>query len=247
MKILIISSADPIFLNIARYFASLLNDSHDVLLVKEKVSNAALTILKQRINRAGLLRGLSQFLFKVYDLYILRQKHTRRAASGLSNYQCDEIHSINSVNSQKLIGNYDIAICLATSIVKEASLNASRYGLINVHPGILPNYRGIGNFWAVLNNDWPNIGCTCHWMTGQIDIGKIISIKKIGPEFETLWDMNILAMTAGVESLSDIINSGHLLSTSVSINQSESKYYSWYGFREYMKFMNSVKLTHKSK
>ena len=52
-------------------------------------------------------------------------------------------------------------------------LKLPRKGVINVHPGILPKYRGADCVeWAVLNND--PIGNSAHLMTADYDQGPII-------------------------------------------------------------------------
>ena len=50
-------------------------------------------------------------------------------------------------------------------------------GIINIHPGILPDYRGCSCVeWALLNNDM--IGNTAHFMDLNYDTGPIIEIEK---------------------------------------------------------------------
>jgi len=52
-------------------------------------------------------------------------------------------------------------------------LDFPKYGVINVHPGILPKYRGSSCVeWAILNDD--PIGNTAHFMTEGYDEGPII-------------------------------------------------------------------------
>ena len=56
-------------------------------------------------------------------------------------------------------------------------INSCR-GIINIHPGILPNYAGCNCVeWALLNND--PVGITAHFMDKNYDSGPIISKKHI--------------------------------------------------------------------
>ncbi|WP_214106449.1 methionyl-tRNA formyltransferase [Acrocarpospora catenulata] len=49
-----------------------------------------------------------------------------------------------------------------------------RLGAINVHPSLLPKYRGpIPVHWAVRNGD-PEVGVTIHWMNDDFDSGNIL-------------------------------------------------------------------------
>lgn len=241
MKLLIVSSADPIFMNMARYMSGLIAEKHEVTIIKEAPQVSILKILKQRIKRSGVISGLSQFAFKVFDVLFLRKSIAKNAEERLLGYDCAEISSINSEEAKDLASEFDVVICIATSIIKQVTLDASKYGFINVHPGILPHYRGTGNFWAVVNRDWENIGCTCHWMTSQIDVGRVVSITKITDNFHTLWEMNSVAMMAGVGALSKIINDGQLLTRCIELDESQSGYYTWYGIGDYIKFYRSMR------
>lgn len=52
-------------------------------------------------------------------------------------------------------------------------LNAVGRGLVSVHPGIMPEYRGSCNVeWAILNND--RVGNTVFFMNGELDAGPIL-------------------------------------------------------------------------
>lgn len=58
-------------------------------------------------------------------------------------------------------------------ILKSPILSAPELGVINSHPGLLPNYRGCTCVeWALFNDD--EVGATCHFMSEGIDAGPII-------------------------------------------------------------------------
>lgn len=51
-----------------------------------------------------------------------------------------------------------------------------KHGIVNVHPGILPDYRGCSAVeWAILHDD--KVGNTAHFMDEFYDTGPIITIK----------------------------------------------------------------------
>ena len=66
------------------------------------------------------------------------------------------------------------------AIFKAASIALPRYGVLNLHAGILPAYRGvIASFRALLHGD-AEIGCTLHYITdGTIDTGPIVAIARV--------------------------------------------------------------------
>jgi len=58
-------------------------------------------------------------------------------------------------------------------------LSAPRYGVINVHPSYLPEYKGKCPITEQLKNKEKTGGVTLHWMTEEIDSGEIILQQKI--------------------------------------------------------------------
>ena len=60
--------------------------------------------------------------------------------------------------------------------ISTAILNRIEKGVVNIHPGILPNYRGCSCIeWAILNDD--PIGNTAHFMDKNYDTGPIIKTE----------------------------------------------------------------------
>ena len=51
--------------------------------------------------------------------------------------------------------------------------------IINIHPSLLPKYKGINTHKRVLKSKEKYSGCTVHFVTPKLDSGKIISQKKI--------------------------------------------------------------------
>ena len=61
-------------------------------------------------------------------------------------------------------------------IIKEI-LNIPKYGGINLHPSLLPKYRGTFSCpWAIINNE-KKTGITYHFMNEKFDDGKIVLQK----------------------------------------------------------------------
>ena len=51
--------------------------------------------------------------------------------------------------------------------------------IINIHPSLLPKYKGLDTHKRVLNNNEKYSGCTVHFVSPELDSGKIILQKKI--------------------------------------------------------------------
>ncbi len=72
----------------------------------------------------------------------------------------------------------DIPDCIAFTgggIIGPGLIQASRFGVVNCHMGLLPEYRGMDVVqWAILNRDFSSVGLTTHLMDDGIDTGPII-------------------------------------------------------------------------
>ena len=51
--------------------------------------------------------------------------------------------------------------------------------IINIHPSLLPKYKGLNTHSRAIKNKDMFAGCTVHYVTGKLDSGKIIIQKKI--------------------------------------------------------------------
>jgi len=51
--------------------------------------------------------------------------------------------------------------------------------IINIHPSLLPKYKGINTHKKAINNNEKFSGCTVHYVSSKLDSGRIIMQKKI--------------------------------------------------------------------
>ena len=51
--------------------------------------------------------------------------------------------------------------------------------IINIHPSLLPRYKGLNTHERVIQNNEKFSGCTVHYVNDKLDSGKIILQKKI--------------------------------------------------------------------
>jgi hypothetical protein len=244
MKILVVAGDGVIFRALARELVGAIAAGHELRLATEATAIGAWSVLRQRVRRSGLWRGLDQFAFKVFDMLFLRRVQERQARRQLeaAGAAAEPIPRLGSDEGLAYLraGGFDIVVCLGTSIVSAQALALARHGFINVHPGVLPAYRGTGNLWAVVNQDWDNIGCTVHWMTEKIDAGALIAVDRLRRVPNGLWEIHITALKCGVASLARLINAGELLQARVDASGQPSRYYGWYGFADYARFKKAL-------
>jgi phosphoribosylglycinamide formyltransferase 1 len=64
-------------------------------------------------------------------------------------------------------------------VVKEPLLRAFPNRIVNIHPSLLPAFKGLEAWKQALEAGVPETGCTVHWVNADIDGGKIISQEKV--------------------------------------------------------------------
>ncbi len=72
-------------------------------------------------------------------------------------------------------------ICLAgfMKLLSKKFIKNFRGKIINIHPSLLPKYRGLNTHVRVIKNNEKFSGCTVHFVTSKVDSGKIILQKKV--------------------------------------------------------------------
>ena len=72
-------------------------------------------------------------------------------------------------------------LCLAgfVKILSKNFIKAFGYKIVNIHPSLLPKYKGLNTHKRVLKSKEKYSGCTVHFVTPELDSGKIILQKKI--------------------------------------------------------------------
>tara|TARA_B110000238_G_scaffold41217_1_gene43954 strand:+ start:683 stop:1258 length:576 start_codon:yes stop_codon:yes gene_type:complete len=72
-------------------------------------------------------------------------------------------------------------ICLAgfMKILSKNFIKKFNGKIINIHPSLLPKYKGLNTHYKAIANKDKFAGCTVHYVTEKLDSGKIIMQKKI--------------------------------------------------------------------
>ena len=70
-------------------------------------------------------------------------------------------------------------ICLAgfMKIISNRIIKNYRGKIINIHPSLLPKFKGLNTFSRMLKNKEKKAGCTVHFVNAKLDSGNVI-IKK---------------------------------------------------------------------
>tara|TARA_A100001015_G_C14450546_1_gene503954 strand:- start:72 stop:539 length:468 start_codon:yes stop_codon:yes gene_type:complete len=83
---------------------------------------------------------------------------------------------LNELNKRKIS-----LICLAgyMKILSKEFIERFRGKIINIHPSLLPKYKGLNTFTKAIKNKDKQAGCTVHYVNKKLDSGQIILQKKV--------------------------------------------------------------------
>jgi phosphoribosylglycinamide formyltransferase-1 len=91
----------------------------------------------------------------------------------------------NALSEKKVItelkkNNIDL-ICLAgfMKILSKNFIKNFKGKILNIHPSLLPKYKGLNTHERAIKNKDKYSGCTVHFVNSKLDSGKIINQKKV--------------------------------------------------------------------
>ena len=127
-----------------------------------------------------------KFFYKV-ELVVSNKKNAKglifAKKEGIKNYSIDFTKSKkHSDIVLDILKKNDIKlICLAgfMKILPVYFINSFRGKILNIHPSLLPKYKGLNTHERVINNGERFTGCTVHHVNKFLDSGKIVVQKKI--------------------------------------------------------------------
>ena len=72
-------------------------------------------------------------------------------------------------------------ICLAgfMKILSRNFIKKFKGKIINIHPSLLPKYKGLNTHQRALDNNEKYSGCTVHFVNARLDSGKVILQKRV--------------------------------------------------------------------
>ncbi len=108
------------------------------------------------------------------------------------NYAKNNKIKFKIINSKKMINfesktliilkkNNIKLICLAgfMKVLSDKFIKNFKYKILNIHPSLLPKYKGLNTHKRVLKNKEKFSGCTVHYVTNKLDSGRVILQKKV--------------------------------------------------------------------
>ncbi len=156
--------------------------------------------------------------------------------AGLASYCATALQQINNINSETNLEKLralapDLIVSIRYGcILKAKAIAVPRMGVLNLHSGILPDYRGVmATFWALKNQE-TEIGSTLHTIDdASIDTGQVIQVSKqpVDSGKSYLWHVLGLYQQGSKDILDaiDTLASGRSLTTQPQ--QGNGNYYSF--------------------
>lgn len=96
-----------------------------------------------------------------------------------ANTRYEVVDAFDGLQSQALLDGFapDYVISGGAGIIRQDMLDLPRIGFLNIHPGLLPEYRGVDPvLWAL--SEGGMLGATLHLMSAGIDEGPLL-IRRI--------------------------------------------------------------------
>ena len=99
----------------------------------------------------------------------------KKKVLSFKNKNQDEISILKFLSKNKI----DL-ICLAgfMRILSKQFIKKFHGKILNIHPSLLPKYKGLNTHERAINNNEKFSGCTVHLVNAKLDSGKIILQKK---------------------------------------------------------------------
>lgn len=121
----------------------------------------------------------------------------------------DDINSCENIKQLKKY-QFDIIVIIAgNQIIKKELLDIPKYGVINAHCSLLPDYKGLmPSFWVLYNKE-KQTGVSVYFLNEEIDAGpiikqKVVKIEPSMPQSKLIRKTKQIANDLLIESLNEI-------------------------------------------
>lgn len=145
-------------------------------------------VLQKTIKRSGIRETINQSAMYLYrrlfehygDNRAMRQLFADHSFCHIED-KTVEILRVDDINDEKVVAfilqkQPDVIVASGTSILKAPILEAGKGRIINLHPGLAPQYRGrYGSYWPIYNHEPECVGVTIHTVDAGIDTGGILA------------------------------------------------------------------------
>ena len=196
LRIMILCGRSPRHLYVAN---ALCKAAEVTAIVQEMSTEWRMKTLLRKFRPDNLARKLWRWL-RDRRRYIGNQEAAYFFPDSAAYLECPELlHTVPHINHRRMVElahtlKPDLICVFGTSLIRDtALLQAGRLGMINLHGGLSPEYRGADcTFWALYNEQPDQVGCTLHFIDAGIDTGRLIAhvspeVHEGDQELELFW------------------------------------------------------------
>ena len=114
--------------------------------------------------------------FKAKGLYFAKKFKIKKKVFNFKNKNLSEIRLLNLFKKNKI---EMIFLAGFMKILSKNFIKKFKGKILNIHPSLLPKYKGLDTHQRALNNKEKYSGCTVHFVNSRLDSGKIILQKRV--------------------------------------------------------------------
>ncbi|MDD2839746.1 MAG: formyltransferase family protein [Rickettsiales bacterium] len=166
------------------------------ILIDENVGKADSDFIRDIVYYEHTL--VNEIFYPFVERLNVKQKYlTYNQLGNLKNIELFRFININTQENLIKELNLDIIISVRfRTIFKDNIISISKYGIYNIHSGILPKYRGAYCLIRAINNGEKYIGCSLHKidLSEDIDAGDVFAVSKILIDFNGSYVFNNINM-----------------------------------------------------
>ena len=159
-----------------------------VKLTGKKIINCAVFISGRGSNLKSILKYSKKKLSKINIKLIVSNNRNARgiifAKKNKINFIIINYKNINKAEKKIFyhLKKYKIKYIFLAGFMKILSknfINKFKNKILNIHPSLLPKYKGLNTHERAIKNKEKFSGCTIHFVNEKLDSGKIILQKKV--------------------------------------------------------------------
>lgn len=163
---------------------------------------------------------------KQYAILLVDFSMNRELKNVVAKTSAEYVEFHNWENFKKAIPHTDIIISYKLPIIiPNCIIKIARYGAFNIHPSLLPKYRGLNPWYAMYYDGELQSGVTIHRMSSRPDKGNIIIQHYLNLEFgEPLPKAIEQSEKIAIDLLKNFLNKSMFMSSGISQSVDYSKH-----------------------
>lgn len=204
----------------------------------------------KKIRKIGLLGALNGIRMRKWyqdDIYRLMGGRDIQEVAEQYDIPFHIVPKINSPLTRKLFleAEADLGLSLGNGYIGSKVFSIPRYGMINVHHELLPDYQGAQSvIWPIFHGQ-TTTGYTIHQIDKKIDNGKILFKEAFDIEFyptlrETVSNNYARSKEKSIEGLVEVLHHFQELNET-AVAQKSANYYTTPTIRQFLKMLRMHK------